>query len=408
MNNRKVKTIVVLMSGIFLFSSCSTLIDGVREINYMLKYMRLEKKTTTTYFYQTQRFLYDDAIYFPCIVNGMEDTLFFDTGGMGKIMERVNNDTVLKIRPIRKVRFKTATNTIEQKSGMSILNITTPWQKSEKLIGEILYNNVFDAPACMGESSKLNKKMASMDFMTAKNQTLLINFSDTTITLLDSNMVYDTTDYIRLNAYFKLAKKYPIVRLDIDDTIYDFYFDTGSNANLILGDSGMVAKENDRILFGYLGKDISGNICDSVICRMSTVKMDNEYSCQEEIMHIKSFNHNNMGMQFISHYDWILDRNNSKIYAKLIRPHDADNISDGKTFYKVGVVEDRLEIVTHRLGQDSLLPIGTVVKSVGGVAITSENICEYKDMVNKMLNKDGKWWVLDIVFEEKNEAIFEF
>ncbi len=48
MNNRKVKTIVILMSGIFLFSSCSTLIDGVREINYMLKYMRLEKKTTTT------------------------------------------------------------------------------------------------------------------------------------------------------------------------------------------------------------------------------------------------------------------------------------------------------------------------------------------------------------------------
>ena len=184
----------------------------------------------------------------------------------------------------------------------------------------------------------------------------------------------------------ELAKKYPIVRLDIDDTIYDFYFDTGSNANLILGDSGMVAKENDRILFGYLGKDISGNIYDSVICRMSMVKMDNEYSCQEEIMHIRSFNHNNMGLQFISHYDWILDRNNSKIYAKLIRPHDTDKISDGTTFYKVDVVEGRLEIVTHRLGQDSLLPIGTVVKSVGGVAITSENICEYKDMVNKMLN----------------------
>ena len=29
-------------------------------------------------------------------------------------------------------------------------------------------------------------------------------------------------------------------------------------------------------------------------------------------------------------------------------------------------------------------------RSAGGVAITSENICEYKDMVNKMLNKDGK------------------
>lgn len=55
--------------------------------------------------------------------------------------------------------------------------------------------------------------------------------------------------------------------------------------------------------------------------------------------------------------------------------------------------------LTQRL--DSLLPIGTVVKSVNGVAVTPENICEYKDLANQLLNKDGKWWKLDIVFEEK-------
>ena len=405
---RNIKKTVVFVLGMVLFTSCSftfgeflrAIPDGVREINYMLKYMRLDKKTTTEYYYQQHGFLYyNDAIYIPCIVNGTEDTLLFDTGGMGTLVERAIADTAFHVRPVRKIRIKTATKVIEQKSGMNVCNIETPWRKSEKLLGEILYNNIFDASSCTTEFSKLRKKTVSLDFMASKKQTLLINFSDTTIALLDSNMVYDTIGFVRLNAYFKLGT--PVIRVSMDDSIHDFYFDTGSNGELMLNNSNLTVTENDRILYGYIGEDISGSIYDSVIFRMSTIKTDTNYPHQCEVSYVKSLNHNNMGMKFISHYDWIIDRKNSRVYAKLIRPFESCEMMNETTLYKVGVVEDRLEIVTHRLGQDSLLPIGTVVKSVNGVAVTPENICEYKDLANQLLNKDGKWWELDIVFEEK-------
>ena len=321
-----------------------------------------------------------------------------EIGGMGTLVERAIADTAFHVRPVRKIRIKTATKVIEQKSGMNVCNIETPWRKSEKLLGEILYNNIFDASSCTTEFSKLREKTVSLDFMASKKQTLLINFSDTTIALLDSNMVYDTIGFVRLNAYFKLGT--PVIRVSVDDSIHDFYFDTGSNGELMLNNSNLTVTENDRILYGYIGEDISGSIYDSVIFRMSTIKTDTNYPHQCEVSYVKSLNHNNMGMKFISHYDWIIDRKNSRVYAKLIRPFESCEMMK-TTLYKVGVVEDRLEIVTHRLGQDSLLPIGTVVKSVNGVAVTPENICEYKDLANQLLNKDGKWWELDIVFEEK-------
>jgi hypothetical protein len=84
-----------------------------------------------------------------------------------------------------------------------------------------------------------------------------------------------------------------------------------------------------------------------------------------------------MGMEFISHFDWIIDMYNGKIYVKQIT-----DIGSFFNPYRVSIFNATLQI--------SSLPLGTtdyqlfsIIDSINGVKVDVNNICQMMELLNK-------------------------
>jgi len=209
---------------------------------------------------------------------------------------------------------------------------------------------------------------------------MLLNFSDTTIMLLDSLGQYDTTGFMLVKStnLWSGIKIYVMV----DSIEYEFNFDTGNNGFLSLPQSEKHKKENDISIVGFTSVDVSGIVIDTItIQNTDAISIGNLDSMQGTISYRKKITQPNMGMEFISQFDWIIDRYRGKVYAKKIKDTKYDTINYQK-YYRVDALNGTLRI--------SLLPVGeteyqlfSIIDSVNGEKVTTENICQMVKLLNK-------------------------
>ncbi len=381
----------------------------------MLKCVSLEKKTVKEYSYgEKYKFiLKNDGIYIPCIVNGLPDTLFYDSGLDDGICRWIYSDTCFKIKPIMKHTFKSATKIHTVKQGLVVNDIQTQWFNFSKYVSFLKYNKIKEKKSPICEDNK-RSVFRGKEFMLGNNVfmsgnyakgRLLLTFSDTTITLLDTNSIYDTTGYIKLDVNFKtnngFSSNIPQVKLVIDTTLYEFMFDTGSDAYIILSDKTLHRKEKEIVYVGEYFYDLSGAVIDTVSISVNPVVMSGMDTLNTPIMFMKSINHNNMGIRFISQFDWIIDKHKGVMYAKPIFPiiKERGESIKLKAYKTKETTDGNLTIVAHKLNQEKVYPLGTIIKSVNGEAITAENICDYK----KKLNNTNDWSKLELEVELPQE-----
>ena len=292
---------------------------------------------------------------------------------------------------------------------MEKYNIQTSWFNYKKYIGEMRYQNIegIYPETCdnVFRSFRLENNIimgCPIFFSWRTNHTLLLNFSDTTMMLLDSNAIYDTIGYYRIEADIdKLIK----IKLVVDTIPYEFMFDTGSNSCLTLKDKTLHRKEEEIIGVGRLGYDMSGAVIDTISISVNPIVIGNMDTLKTSVHFMKIINHNNMGMEFIKHFDWIIDKKRNVMYAKPISPimEEGEKLTDITSYITDATEDGKLTIVFHKLNQEKVYPLGTIIKSVNGEAITAENICDYK----KKLNNTNDWSKLELEVElpqEKEET----
>jgi hypothetical protein len=227
---------------------------------------------------------------------------------------------------------------------------------------------------------------------------MLLNFSDTSITLLDSTGIYDTTGFTPLKTIFTCYG--PMIFLTVDSIEYLFLFHTDNKTFLSIpqyrqvysknGKSDFLSsnslyekheKEQDISIASIREKDASKFVIDSfIIQQTNTITMGNLDSITGNIIYSKNLSQPVMGMAFISCFDWIIDMNEEKIYANKIKnPEYADPNS---SYYKVDIFDTTLQI--------SLLPVGktkyrlfSIIDSVNGEKVTLDNLCQMRDLLNK-------------------------
>ena len=420
MKRKNIKWLLCSVLLAIMFQSCYYIkqIPGiVHALHYTLKHDRLDKKTIKEYSYgeKCKFILKNDGIFIPCIINGQEDTLCFDTGCSFDCITRiVYEDSGFTIKPIVTRSAKAATKRYVFKQGMERYDIQTPLFSYKHYIGEMRYQNIegMYPETCDNENiSRQSDKDIIMGwsilFSWRDKHTLLLNFSDTTMMLLDSNAIYDTIGYFRVDSIvLTCISPIPRINLIVDSIPYKFLFGTGSNARLILSDKTLHRKEEEIIGVGRLGYDMSGEMVDTVSISVNPVVMYGMDTLNTPIYFFKSIKRNNMGLGFIKHFDWIIDRKRNVMYAKPISPiiKEGEDMSKKIISYETDVTEDgKLTIVFHKLNQEKVYPLGTIIKSVNGEAITAENICDYK----KKLNNTADWSKLELEVElpqEKEET----
>jgi len=181
----------------------------------------------------------------------------------------------------------------------------------------------------------------------------------------------------------------------VDSIEYAFLFNTGDKQSLTLPYCGKYKecssekcdyfdvqyekhkKENDIYIASYRNTNIIDTL---VIQQINPITMGYLDSITGNIIYSKRTKQPIVGMAFISQFDWIIDSQKGKIYAKKIKETQAF-----VNPYHVSVFDTSLRI--------SLLPVGeteyelfSIIDSVNGEKVNAENICQMRELLNK---KDG-------------------
>ena len=234
-----------------------------------------------------------------------------------------------------------------------------------------------------------------------------LNFSDSTITIFDTiTSIENFKDFDTIKSRFAVSTFSIFLKLGNNEKPVKCLFDTGFDYSLIIDDKKIYDDIYQKDSLFSLQKLIfletpNGNILKEkeakIDCFKSTISL-NQFSVNEGVIHSNLFSGNIVGIQFIKNFDWIIDFKHKQVYFKPNNiEHDLQNIYSlmYKLDYTLDVKDDRLYInqVNEKFTKYKL---GTIIKSVNGIEVTSENICElknqvYADLENVKLEFDGSF-----------------
>jgi hypothetical protein len=375
----------------------------------------MAKKTEKTYNYDKKSpFVFDgNTVFIPCTMNATTHFLSYNSTMNVSLHEQIfGNAEFPKCNKTMKLKIKNNSNhRTVIKAGLKYYNIESDFFSFKNFLSEVVsVSKDTITSKCTFEQSPSRFTMGRTAFPD-RTDAMLLSFSDTTITLFDSNYEYDTTD-------FTLVKSLNTCRgldifLTIDSIEHAFIFDTGYEGCISLPQNKMYQKcsmVNGKTQCDYVNvlyekhrkeNDISVVECGKstlnldflidtlIVQQTNTIMMGDLASITGNILYKQRTARPVIGMEFISHFDWIIDVSNGKIYAKQIK-----NINSFLNPYRVSMFNTTLQI--------SSLPVDTVeyqlfsvIDSVNEVKVDANNICQMMELLNKENGfKDNKIAVL--------------
>jgi hypothetical protein len=381
--------IILMMFGLY---SCKNSVS-------FQEYLATEYKFNNTgqEFFSTKE---DKGIYLVSNINGVVDTLLFDTGYTGIFFYAQNINGVEDINDLKSKTYTTPTEKVKFPSkkvnGISINN-------------DLLSINNHTCVVNYYEKSKSDDKKHSIlgfSLIQENNIAVKLSYSENKLYFFDTNKI-DTDGYFEVKSDFNPRRLY--VYITIDGREYKCLFDTGNSGNLLL-DKKNFKYHNDSTCVEFEGALIA-NI-KQLYFSPASIKLKFQYDIGESrnnlgynLLFLKGVKKNNIGNELISRYDWIIDSRNKKLYAKEIK--DSTNImieelarnipkllkTDGFTC-KAMEYNGKLTIVLKAKSNEKY-KLMSVIKSVNGEIITHENISYYSDLLSKTID----WSTLNLVFE---------
>lgn len=163
-----------------------------------------------------------------------------------------------------------------------------------------------------------------------------------------------------------------------------FLFDTGNLAYpLIIGSNSKIKPSN---YIEYLGSE--GIVASGKLESNSKYSNDNEVSIGDFKMNIpisflsaKMKKYNNMGLDFIKQFNWIVDYKNNKVYFKRNNNKYEKQDIIPKYKYLTMITNNQLIIIT-KLKSELNFKVNDQIISVNNQKVTPGNICEMQDLLN--------------------------
>ena len=294
-----------------LFCSCKI----IKQIDFSLKANKMMKQTEETYNYGKDfPFVFDkETILLPCKINGATQLLHYDSRrGGGLHVNILGNAEFPQCNKTIKLRTKnSAKQRVVYKVGLKYYDVETDFFYFKNFVGII--TSISNDTITLEDNQ--NRFIVGRDAFPNSEVAMLLSFSDTTITLFNPYVIYDTTVFSCVKSMFSCTGF--TVYLTVDSIEYAFLFDTGSKTSLSLPKYEKHKKENDIFVANYSKQDISNTVIDTLIMQQTnTITMGDLNDISGNILYKKKLSQPVMGMAFISRFDWIIDTNKKKIYVK--------------------------------------------------------------------------------------------
>lgn len=359
--NLLIKLFILLFLG-SVFSCKNIKAYGDQEIVY---------KTSKEHF-----ILKNNQMLITAKINQTIDTLIFDTGASSTIIfnESIINDGGFisnfkigaKLPDKSKIYFQekkySIDNNIISSNNIVLKTLNIPKHPcSKSQMKDVFGNSVF----------KKNEKILNLDF--EKSTIGILNLEEYNLILND-------------NTYFEIPiKTKGGVYVIIEEGKYkgDYLVDTGNSGSaLITNNNQLINKENSEIFEGTVFSQANGKIESNNYTYINTI---NDFPLLEKtkinIIYFEKYKGNNLGLEFIKRFNWIIDFKNSKAYIKVIDSKDSEKHLLPFS-YLCNIEDDKLKICTKNIS-DSTYNLGDEIISIGNELISLNNICEKMNLLNK-------------------------
>lgn len=353
----------------FAFSSCK-LIRLTKEESIVFKsnHMKLDFN--------------DDALEVSVKIDNNDEKFLFDTGA--------SNTAIFDTTLIKDFSTKERINLFSTKDpNGNISSFYTPANIETEMY---LFNNqlVTVLPGIKNYCSNnhIYKGIIGSSFL-KKNDTEKYLFDFDNLILKASKDNLAEKDYFKVKA--KFFNNHFAIYLNINGHEEPFLFDTGNIAYpLIIGSDSNIKPISYTEFIGSEGIVASGNLTANSKYSNENDLLISKYKMNTPIYFTstKMMNKcNNMGLGFIKYFNWIVDFKNEKVYFKrndvLFIRHDIIP----KYKYLCMIIDKQLKIIT-KLKSGKAFNINDQIISVNEKQVTTENICEMQDFLNKTQNWD--------------------
>lgn len=305
--------------------------------------------------------------------------LIFDTGAMASVV--IDSSIIEDFSNKKMATFGSHAGADRKKKKNRILTVKIKSALFESDNKIMLFSQM---PKGVCSKPSAIKGIIGLDAFFENDLSLFLDFSNSKICNINAiEMNSRLTDGLFKQLKSECRQNQIFVFLMIDGKEYKFKLDTGYSGNVIISYSDKLdfSKYNSMALEGALYTTI-GSVTKGmdVFYEKVPVEIANE-KASLKIAVSKSIKAQNIGIDFIKAFDWLIDYNNNKVYVKR-NQNPIESIISRKISYYAKVNQDKLLIVVKEKSQTKY-QLGNQIISVNGQKVTTENQCELQDLLNK-------------------------
>lgn len=225
-----------------------------------------------------------------------------------------------------------------------------------------------------------------------RSQKVVIDFDKSSIEVKNEDQInkkLSIEDYELVNAEFKNYNIF--LNLNINGQSYKALFDTGFSGFFVLPNGPFDAKKSFTILGNYFStanSDISGR---TDFYEKIPFEMGNMSCFGNVIVANASIPSNIVGLKFIKNFNWIIDYQNEKIYAKRNSNTVSTYFDEIKNNY-IKLEDNSIKISAIKEGSSQYTLNSEIIK-VQNSPVTNMNICDMK----KLLTSISDWEKLQVI-----------
>lgn len=276
---------------------------------------------------------------------------------------------------------------------------------TSRLDSELFFceNKIFaslNMPTSQCDQKKAYKGIIGLDAFFMNDNPLLIDFSNTKLCNITSDEKKSllATGYSRIKSECDSRKVF--VFFTIDGKEYRFKLDTGFSGNVIIPyDDKLDFKKYRSITYeGTLLKTATSFTNGEEIYYENVLISSDALEVSTKIQVSKSIKAQNVGLNFMKGFDWIIDFKSNEVYLK--RNHlKIDSLFNATVMEYFSFEKDGKLRVSSKLKNAAQYNVGDEIISVNNQKVTSENICEMQSLLNKTFD----WQTLQVEISSANK-----
>ncbi len=223
-----------------------------------------------------------------------------------------------------------------------------------------------------------------MDVFFDKKLSIQIDFSNNKLCNISDVQIQDLLNDKNYHLIKSVCKRSQIIIfVTIEGKEYPFKLDTGYSGNIIIPYSPELKFKNTNSieLNGFLYQTASSNTYGKEILYEKMPVSFGDFEFETKISTSTSIKAQNIGIEFIKGFDWIIDYNNNKVYIKRNQNKIYNQFSRKISYYSKSIKNNLL--ITTKEKSQTKFNLNDRIVSVNNQKVTPENICEMQDLLNK-------------------------